>query len=144
MEYSSTRVHVDANAAIDYVRESVLHDLDLPPTGHKPDVLRKRLKEIPRVYIAKTACGEVQRNLRKDIAKKLGSTMINKVTGIAQNLIHEYVLSAECSDYLGYVCVAQEIYTRISGDPSNQNFSKWRMKKRKFVVSPVLGSKNDL
>ena len=38
----SRRVYLDANAAIDYVREWVLHDLDLPPTAPELEILRLR------------------------------------------------------------------------------------------------------
>lgn len=141
---SSAWVHVDANAAIDYIRECALHDLGIPPTGRKPDMLRRRLGQVSHVFVAETASKEAQRNLRKDIAQKLGRSGINRVTGHAQKLIREYCLAAKCDDYLGHVSAAREMYAAASSDPSSLKFSEWKRKKSVRVDNPVLGSRNDL
>ena len=69
---ATVSVVADANAVIDYIRECALRDAGMPPTGRRADMLRVRLGQMGLVLIPETAGREAQRNLRKDLAQKLG------------------------------------------------------------------------
>lgn len=142
---TSRRVHVDANAVIDYIRERTLRNHGMRPTGRRAEVLRVRLEQMSRVYVAATAGMEAEQNLVKDLAQKLGHVDADIVRDTATKLLHEYLDNAGVEDYLGHVPAAQNMYAAISGDPKNRKFFSWRRKKGMFVVDPALGSDaNDL
>ncbi len=142
---ASRRVHVDANAVIDYIRERTLHDHGMRPTGRRAEVLRVRLEQAGRVYVAATAGMEAEKNLVKDLAQKLGRADADRMKNRALKLLYEYLYNAEVEDYLGHVSTAQDMYAAISGDPQNQKFFRWKRKKGILVADPALGSDaNDL
>ena len=139
------RASIDANAAIDYAREYALHHFGMEPTGRKGDVLRKRLSQVGRVFIAETAVEEAQRNLLKDLVQKLGHETANKIKNTATEMLNKYCKDHECEDNLEYIPAAQQMYALISNNPANQKFSTWKKKKSRFVDDPILGSDiNDL
>ena len=141
----ATRVHLDANALIDYIRERALHDTGRPPTGRRADALRKRLDQARHVLVAETAGVEAQRNLPKDLVRKLGRSEAREVMGHALELLHQYRGDVERSDHVEYVSAAREMYAAIRSDPDGQKHSEWKRKKGAFVDDPVLGSDaNDL
>ena len=133
---TSRRVHVDANAVIDYIRERTLRNHGMRPTGRRAEVLRVRLEQMSRVYVAATAGMEAEQNLVKDLAQKLGHVDADIVRDTATKLLHEYLDNAGVEDYLGHVPAAQNMYAAISGDPKNRKFFSWRRKKGMFVVDP--------
>lgn len=142
---STTRVFADANAVIDYMRESALHDLGRPPTGRRAEALRVRLGQMRHVFVAKTAAKEARRNMKKDITQKLGHSGTDRVLNLALLLLRKYRIKTECEDEVEYVPAVKKMYAMISSDPSNQKFIEWEKKKGVFKNNPVLGSDiNDL
>ena len=107
----ATRVHLDANALIDYIRERALHDTGRPPTGRRADALRKRLDQARHVLVAETAGVEAQRNLPKDLVRKMGRSEAREVMGHALELLHQYRGDVERSDHVEYVSAAREMYS---------------------------------
>ena len=141
----TARVHVDANAVIDYVRECALHSAGRAPTGRKAEKLRMRLDQMPRVFVAKTAGIEAQRNLPKDLVQKLGRSEARKLAGRALKILLQYRKAAERNDRLDHVTAVKKMYADICNNPHGQKFSTWARKKSLFVDNPVLGSDaNDL
>ena len=140
-----TRVCLDANAVIDYVRECTLHSLGMDPTGRKADLLRRRLGPLSDVFVAKTAAKEAERNLFNDLKQKLGRATALEIEDDARDLLLEYCEESECLDEHEHVPAAKEMYASIRADPSNKKFSTWKKKKRTKVDSPTLGCDiNDL
>ena len=138
-------VCVDANAVIDYIRECTLRDLGKQPTSRRAEALRMRMEQLGHVFVAETAGMEAERNLLKDLAQKLGHEDAAAVKDPAMTLLHQYLDDVGVADAFDHVSAAQEMYTAISGDPTNQKSSKWKRKKGVFIADPVLGSdRNDL
>ena len=133
-------VSVDANAAIDYARESALHKLGMDPTGRRAAALRMRLDRMPHVFISETASIEAGRNLEKDIRRKVGYSKGVSVYAYASRLLHAYCLTRERTDHLGRVSAARKIYEEINADPSDPRLADWKRRKGEFVYDPVLGS----
>ena len=141
----SRRVHVDANAVIDYIRERTLHNMGMRPTSCRMEVLRERLEQIRHVYVAATAGAEAWKNLEKDIRRHLDRKDDTIVADRALALLGEYLDSVGIKDNLDHVPTAREMYATISKDPRNQKFSMWKIGKGVFRADPVLGSDaNDL
>lgn len=144
-DYGSKRVHVDANAVIDYIREYTLHKLNMDHTNPTMAELMRRLGQIRPVYITTTAGREADRNLRKDLVHKLDRSKADKLTGRAYEHLKVYCDKYERVVVDDFIPAAQAMYASISNDPNNQKFAKWRKKKSMRVVDPVLGSDlNDL
>ena len=140
-----TRVCLDANAVIDYVRECTLYNLGMDSTGRKADMLRKRLGPLSDVFVAQTAAREAERNLFKDLKQKLGRATALEIEGDATDMLYEYCEEFECRDEREHVPVARKMYAVISGDPGNEKFSTWKRKKRANADAPALGRNiNDL
>ena len=147
------RVYLDANAAIDYVREWVLHDLDLPPTAPELEILRSRLAQTHNVFVSKTARREAGRNLQNDLMREmrmmqkrgdLDPLKADRVMGKAWRYLRDYFRAKGCNDLLDYVPAAREMYSSIRTNPNKRKFFKWMAKKSVNVAVPVLGSENDL
>ena len=135
---------VNANAMIDYLRESAMHVLGMTPTGPWADALRLHLDQKRYVRISKTAYHETQRNLSKDLMHVLGNQKANAAMNIAVQLLRGYRRRVR-QDNTKYVPQAQKMYAEINADPTNQKLVKWRAKKSVHVANPVLGSDmNDL
>ena len=136
---------IDANAAIDFIRECALHYLGRPPTGRRAEVLRIRLAQEHNVIIAGTAAREAERNMKKDIVRKLGNSESDVVIELALDLLQEYLEKTECEDEIEHVPAAKKMYASIMSDPNNQKLIKWKKKKGVFKNNPILGSDiNDL
>ena len=133
-------VSIDANAAIDYAREYTLHYFGMEPTGRRADVLRKRLCQAERVFVAETAVGEAKRNLAKDLVQKLGRRKAKVIKSKAVMMLSDYCDEARCGDELEHVPAVRKMYALIKSDPANRKFSEWKKKKGKFVNDPQLGS----
>ncbi len=86
-------IHVcaDANGVIDYVRERMLHDSGMPPTGRRADVMRRCLDQLPHVFVPETAAIEAERNISKDLIQKLGHQTAQRVMGPAQKMLSKYL-----------------------------------------------------
>ena len=144
-KYLEVRISADANAVIDYMRESALHDLGRPPTGRRAEMLRVRLGQMRHVFVAKTAAKEACRNMKKDITQKLGHSGTDRVLNLALLLLRKYRSKTEREDEVEYVPAVKKMYAMISSDPFNQKFIEWGRKKGIFKNNPVLGSDiNDL
>ena len=142
---SSRRVHVDANAVIDYIRERALHNLGMRPTSYRMEMLRTRLEQMRHVYVAETAGAEAWKNLKKDIRRHLDHKDYTIVVDRALRLLNEYLDSVGIKDNLDHVPTARKMYASMSKDPHNQKFSMWKIRKGMFREGPVLGSDtNDL
>ena len=140
-----TKVFVDANAAIDYIRECTLHDLGMSPTSRRANALRIRLGQIPRVFVAETAGREARHNLKKDLVRHLGYSRAVKVERYAQKLLDEYLDSAKHEDLIEHVPAARAMYAGIRAKAGHKKLAEWESKKGAFVRDPVLGSDiNDL
>lgn len=140
-----TWISVDANALIDHVRESALHDLGIPTTSPEANALRVRLGQERDAIVAKTAYGEAQRNLKKDLAHNLDGPEFETVLDRARNLLSKCRRTMMRSDRMDYVGAAQSMYAAINADSTNKKLAKWKRKKAAYVVDPVLGSDiNDL
>ena len=139
-----TTMFVDANAMIDYLRESVMHILGMAPTDHWAVDLRLSLNQKHRVLMAKTAYRETERNLSKDLAHKLGEQKADEAMDTALPILRGYRRRVR-HDNTKYVALAQKMYARINADSTNQKLVKWKNRKGKHVANPVLGSDiNDL
>lgn len=141
----SVLISVDANAAIDYVRECALHKLGWPPTGRRAEELRVCLGRMTTVIVSETAGREALRNLKKDIKRKLGSLKGGEVYSTAAPLLREYLEVAQCPDNIDNVPSARKMYAEINADSSDPRLAEWTKKKGEALTDPVLGSDvNDL
>ena len=141
----SRRVHVDANAVIDYIRERALYNLGMRPTSYRMEMLRTRLEQMSHVYVAETAGAEAWKNLKKDIWRHLDHKDYAIVADRAVTLLDEYLDSVGIKDNLDHVPTARKMYASMSKDPRNRKFSMWKIRKGMFREDPVLGSDtNDL
>lgn len=135
---------VDANAMIDYLRESVMHILGMDPTGPWADALRLCLDQKHHVLMAKTAYRETHRNLSKDLTHKFGGQGADESMDIALPLLRGYRRRVRL-DNTKYVSHAQKMYPSINADSTSSKLAKWKNKKGMHVANPVLGSDmNDL
>lgn len=129
----------DANALIDYIRESVMHILGKPPTGPWAVTLRLCLDQQHHVLIPETAYRETQRNLSKDLMRRLKDQNVDTAMDTAVQLLDKY-RSRMRPDNIQYVPQVQKMYARINADPTNQELVKWKYRKGRHVNNPVLGS----
>lgn len=144
-DYGSKRVHVDANAVIDYIREYTLDKMKMAHTSPKMAIFMRRLGQIRPVYITATARREADHNLRKDLVHKLRRSRADKLTGRAYNYLRKYCDKMKCEEIYDFIPAARAMYASISSDLDNQKFFKWKEKKGKHVADPVIGSDfNDL
>ncbi len=104
---SATQASLDANAVIYYIRECVLHDSGMPPTGRRAAALRARLARMRNVIVFETAAGEDRRNLKKDLVQKLGRPDAYRVEHRAHELLEKYLDVTECDGELAHVHAAQ-------------------------------------
>ena len=134
----------DANAMIDYLRESAMHIIGMLPTGPWAEALRLHLDQRHHVLISETVYREIHRNLSKDLIYNLGNKKADRAINIATHILRRYHHRVG-PDNTKYVPEVQKMYAKINTDPANQKLVKWKYRKGMHVTNPVLGSDtNDL